>query len=185
MRFSLAEQLYLPCRFERIIPGQLHRDGRRYLPLLIFQLELPSLSPPHAVRHLGVVDRHHLVDPQLVGAQGNAQILFLLSRIRLCSDRPIGLFDTTDSSGRASTTPDAIGRVHAVGAWEAEREHLPYEALYAELTIDIGIGTIGVRTSTTASNLTEQLGKARFDPGDMLLVERSRIDILGFQATAL
>jgi hypothetical protein len=182
MRFSLAEQLYLPCRFERIIPGQLHRDGRRYLPLLIFALELPPQPEPTAIRHLGVVDRHHLVDPQLIGARGSAQILFLLSRIRLSPDRPIGLFDSPHPPGHASTSPHAFGHVRAVGAWEAEREHLPYEALYAELTLDIGMGTIGVRTSTTASNLTEQLGKARFDPGDTLLVERSRIDILGFRA---
>ncbi|GAB4112696.1 MAG: hypothetical protein Fur005_22440 [Roseiflexaceae bacterium] len=182
MRFSLAEQLHLPCRFERIIPGQLHRDGRRYLPLLIFALELPPQPAPTAIRHVGVVDRHHLVDPQLIGAQGSAQLLFLLSRISLSSEHPIGLFDTLDLASRASTAPHAVGHVRAIGAWETEREHLPYESLYAELTLDIGIGTIGVRTSTTASNLTEQLGKARFDPGDTLLVERSRIDILGFRA---
>ena len=87
------------------------------------------------------------------------------------------------AAGRASTMPVAYGRVVAVPSWEAEREHLPYEALYTELLLDIGLGVIGVRTSVTAASLAETIGKPRLEPGDWLEVRRSRVDILGFAAS--
>ena len=80
-----------------------------------------------------------------------------------------------------STTPVAYGQVVSIPTWEAERTHLPYEALHTELLLDIGIGVIGVRTSATATSLAESLGKPRIEPGDWLRVSRSRIDILGFE----
>ncbi|MEP7190596.1 MAG: hypothetical protein ABI901_15505, partial [Roseiflexaceae bacterium] len=84
-------------------------------------------------------------------------------------------------AGRVSTAPTAYGRVVAVPAWEAEREHLPYESLYTELLLDIGVGIIGVRTSVTAASLAETIGKSQIEPGDWLEVRRSRIDMLAFE----
>jgi hypothetical protein len=183
MRFPAREQLILPCVFERLVPGRQHPDGRRYLPLIV--LRLPDAAPLDgrpALTTLGVVDRHHVVDPALEGRAGLARLVFLLSEVRLQAGAPRrglaaeeGLADR-----RASTAPAAYGRVVAVPAWEAEREHLPYESLYTELLLDIGAGVIGVRTSLTAASLAETIGKPRIEPGDWLEVRRSRIDILAF-----
>ena len=191
MRFPHAEQLNLPCAFERLIPGKQHPDGRRYLPLIV--LRLADVSPPDglpAATALGVVDRHHVVDPALEGRAGRARLVFLLSSVRLQAGSPPfhssgfrqGLAAEDGlAEGRASTMPAAYGRVVAVPSWEAEREHLPYESLYTELLLDIGAGVIGVRTSVTAASLAETIGKPRIEPGDWLEVRRSRVDILGFE----
>jgi hypothetical protein len=178
MRFSLADKLQLPCVFERLIPGQLHADGRRYLPLILLHL---IDAPPDTLTHLAVVDRHHLVRADQEGQTGVAQLLFLQSRVTISQEPYSGLFDLPQSHNRASTMPDAYGTLLAIGAWEVERKHLPYESLYAELLIDLGFGTIGVRTSDTAPNLAEKIGKERLEAGDRVRIERSRIDILGFQ----
>lgn len=173
MHFPLANQLDLPCRLGAVLPGALHPGGRRYLPLLVLQLANAF--------ELGVVDRHHRVDEALLGSVGSAQLVFLLSTIRLQqASETAGLFAESSVSGRPSTRPTMYGRVLAVPTWDTEREHLPYESLYTELLLDIGVGVVGVRTSATAQSLAESLGKARIEVGDWLLVERSRIDILAF-----
>jgi hypothetical protein len=181
MRFPATDQLALPCRFERLAPGKQHADGRRYLPLILLRL----LEPPRntlSVPLLGVVDRHHVVDPALEGRDGRARLVFLLSNVRLQEPPCQGLEAEADlADGRASTAPTAYGRVVDVPTWEAERQHLPYESLYTELLLDIGIGTIGVRTNATADSLADRLGKPRIEPGDWLRVWRSRIDILAFE----
>lgn len=176
MRFPHSEQLSLPCVFERLVPGKQHPDGRRYLPLLVLRPE-QSEAPT-----LGVVDRHHVVDPALAGRAGSARLVFLLSAVRLQQGEPrLGLVAEADvAPERASTMPTAYGRVLAVPSWEAEQRHLPYESLYTELLLDIGAGVIGVRTSVTADSLAATLGKPRLEPGDWLEVRRSRIDILAF-----
>jgi hypothetical protein len=186
MRFPNSNQLHLPCVFERLVPGKPHPDGRRYLPLIVLRLTVPrdGSAPTNAtaVTALGVVDRHHVVEPAQAGRAGIARLVFLLSSVRL-QDSPVhqGLFDEDHvAEGRVSTTPTAYGRVVAVPTWEAEQKHLPYEALYTELLLDIGIGIVGVRTSATAANLAESIGKPQIVPGDWLRVGRSRIDILGF-----
>jgi hypothetical protein len=178
MRFTQSEQLNLPCTIAKIVPGEQHSDGRRYLPLIV--LELPA-APSGTITQLGVVDRHHVVDPNTIGQPGNAKLVFLLSTLRLLKAPRSGLFDQTRATKKASTTPIAYGQVIAVPTWEADREHLPYETLYTELLVDIGQGIIGVRTSTTAANLAEQIGNQRIEPGDWIVIERSRIDILGFR----
>ena len=61
-RFAHQEELHLPATFVRYVPGRLHPDGRRYLPLLIF--DIGAAAP------LGVVDRHHIVPPDLAGRIG-------------------------------------------------------------------------------------------------------------------
>ena len=184
MRFPLSEQLHLPCTFAQLVPGRQHPDGRRYLPLIVLGLAdaLPVGDQP-AVAALGVVDRHYVVDLALEGRAGVARLVFLLSGVSLQVGRPrLGLAAEDGlAEGRASTAPIAYGRVVAVPAWEAEREHLPYESLYTELLLDIGVGIVGVRTSVTAASLAETIGKPQIEPGDWLEVHRSRIDILAFE----
>lgn len=184
MRFPQVEQLRLPCVFERFVAGKLHPDGRRYLPLIVLRLPDPpetGEAPPATT--IGVVDRHHVVDSALEGRTGVAQLVFLLSSVRLQEQpgrRGLAREDGL-APGRASTVPTAYGQVLAVPSWEAERTHLPYEALYAELLLDVGAGVVGVRTSVTAASLAESIGKPQLAPGDWLEVRRSRIDILGFK----
>jgi hypothetical protein len=182
MKFPHADQLNLPCTFGRLVPGKLHPDGRRYLPLIILELPDAHTTDAASVTVLGVVDRHHVVDPALVGRAGVARLVFLLSSVRLQeSPSRQGLMPEEGlAAGRASTAPTAYGRVVAVPSWEAERQHLPYESVYTELLLDIGVGVVGVRTSVTAASLAETIGKPRVEPGDWLEVRRSRIDILGF-----
>ena len=207
MRFPLSEQLNLPCTFAQLVPGRQHPDGRRYLPLIVLGLAdaLPVGDRP-AVAALGVVDRHHVVDLALEGRAGVARLVFLLSGVYLQVGKPrfhsappeLGSPERSRrvegsgfhqglvaedglAEGRASMAPIAYGRVVAVPAWKAEREHLPYESLYTELLLDIGVGIIGVRTSVTAANLAETIGRSHVAPGDWLEVRRSRIDILAFE----
>jgi hypothetical protein len=183
MRFPSSDQLGLRCRFERFVPGRLHADGRRYLPLILLRpSEVPDVT---TVPTLGVVDRHHVVDPALEGREGLARLVFLLSSVRL-QEPPLrrGLVaEDGQDEGPLSTAPIAYGQVVAVPTWEAEQQHLPYESLYTELLLDIGTGIVGVRTNATAASLAEHLGKTRIEPGDWLRVWRSRIDILGFTET--
>jgi hypothetical protein len=201
MLFPDLEQLRLPCTFERLVPGRLHPDGRRYLPLILLRLPaspgevgpaaMLNASPPvrldpaatyvAEVTTLGVVDRHHVVDPALEGREGSARLVFLLSSVRL-QEPPLrqGFADAGEAEGWAGMAPVAYGRVVGVPTWEAGQAPLPYESLYTELLLDVGIGIVGVRTSATAASLTESLGKARIEPGDWLRVSRSRIDILAF-----
>lgn len=176
MRFPKIDHVALPVTFEEYVPGNLHTDGRRYLPLLLFR---PARGPL-----LGVVDRHHYVDQTLAGQPGIVRLVFLLSTIRL---QPPGQQRQAIEAARmprgVATMPDAYGRVREVLSWELERGHLPYDSLYAELILDVGGGTIGVRTHVTAQNMEQAIGAARVQPGDWLHVSRSRIDVLGFEPT--
>jgi hypothetical protein len=174
-RFPHLDQLAIPATFANYVPGRLHPDGRRYLPLLVFDV---GLAVP-----LGVVDRHHIVSPELDGRSGTVQLVFLLSSVVM---QPSGeqrreLVPEHTANGRASTAPDAYGKVLAVPTWEEQRGTLQYESLYTEFTLDVGVGIVGVRTATTADSLTEALGTARIETGDWVHVGRSRIDILGFK----
>jgi hypothetical protein len=184
MRFPSSEQLSLPCTFAQLVPGRQHPDGRRYLPLIVLRpADARPVGDQPELAALGVVDRHHVVDPALEGRAGVARLVFLLSSVRLQAGQMLqGLVPEHElAQGRPSTAPSAYGRVVAVPAWEAERKHLPYESLYTELLLDIGMGVIGVRTSVTAASLAETLGRPQIEPGDWLEVQRSRIDILAFE----
>jgi hypothetical protein len=173
-RFPMLDRIALPASFDSYVPGDLHPDGRRYLPLLIFKLA-GGVS-------VGVVDRHHLVDPKLEGRAGLVKLVFLLSSVELQAPGSArrGVFAEPSNHSGMTTTPEAFGQVLAVPSWEVEQGHLPYDALYTELLLDVGDGTIGVRTHVTADNLAEKLGKAQFASGDWIAVSRSRVDILGF-----
>lgn len=185
-RFPLIEQLTLPCRFGQYVLGQLHTDGRRYLPLLVLELPVSGAVAPDVMTSLAVVDRHHVVDPALEGYAGDAKLVFLLSRLKLQSaPTQRGLVaDPALPAGRAITSPIAYGQVVAVPSWEIEHQHLPYQELFGEILLDVGIGVIGVRTSTTAADLCESIGARRIEPGDWVQVWRSRIDILAFEAVS-
>lgn len=173
MIFPLADSLSLPCRLVRVVSGALHADGRRYLPTLVFALA--------GGFEFGVVDRHHRVDVQHEEREGFAQLVFLLSTLHLQTlPYQQGLQAETGSTGRITMRPLAFGQVTAVPTWELKRDHLPYETLYTELLLDIGVGLVGVRTNATAPSIAAAIGTARLAPGDWLAVERSRIDILGF-----
>jgi hypothetical protein len=67
-----------------------------------------------------------------------------------------------------------------VAVWELPTTPLPYESLYCEFVLDIGGGTVGVRTHATAPDLAKKLGTAKVNRGDWIVVRRPRIDILAF-----
>lgn len=182
MRFPLLEQLDLPCVFERLVPGALHPDGRRYLPLIVLRPTRAAAQHADGLL-LGVVDRHHRVAEGDVGRAGSARLVCALSDLRLrAGPSRLGLVPEAGWRGGVSTRPVVLGRVVEVAAWETGGGPLPYEALYAELTLDIGLGVVGLRTSLTAGDLGSAIGKARLAPGDYVELTRSRIDILGFGA---
>ncbi len=187
MRFPSFEKLNLPCRFEQFVPGKPHADGRRYLPLIVLNMPQPSgeRAPSYVVQRLGIVDRHHVVAPEQAGRDGVARLVLLLSTLHVQHEPFMqGLQPESNlAAGRASTAPVAFGQVREVLTWQVKRGHLPYEALYAELLLDIGVGVVGVRTSMTAPDLAAAIGAAQVEPGDWLEVRRSRVDILGFEPT--
>lgn len=177
MRFPMIEQVGLPVLFERYIPGRPHRDGRRYLPQLIFRL-------PDGLQ-LAVVDRHHYVDQKLLGHAGIARLILLLGTIRVQAphEQRQGIFALPDERGPFITAPEAFGRVVALPSWEVQRGQLPYEQVYTELLLDVGTGVIGVRTSITAHALAQKIGTDQLRVGDWLHVLRApRIDVLDFRA---
>lgn len=174
MRFPMLERVALPVVFEDYVPGQPHADGRRYLPLLLLKLRSGV--------QLGVVDRHHYVDTKLAGQAGVARLVFLLSNIQL-QPREQRRQGIAVAGGALMTVPEAYGQVVAVPSWEAQSGNLPYDSLYTELLLDVGDGVVGVRTSITADDLATAIGKSQFEIGDWIHVSRSRVDILGFEAT--
>lgn len=172
MRFPDTELLGLAATLVRLVPGKLHRDGSRYLPVVGLRL-VNGLE-------IDIVDRHHRVDPASVGAVGTAQVVFLLSSVRLQS---VGQHNTSlEPEGLAlgaATRWLAQGQIVALPTWEQHRK-LDIDSSYVEAHLDIGVGRIGVRTTLTAPDLQHTLGAERLQIGDWLVVERSRIDILAF-----
>lgn len=174
MHFSAAEHLALPCRFATFTPGELHQDGRRYLPTVGLSL---AEHHPNAYQ-LPVVDRHHRVNAQHVGSVGYAQLVLLLCQFRIQSGEPHqGLRVQADGIPGA---PRVYGRVTHVAIWEIPATPLPYESLYCEFVIDIGFGRVGVRTHATAPHLAQRLGTQQLMIGDFVEIWRPRIDILTF-----
>jgi hypothetical protein len=185
IRFPHAEQLSLPCQFEAVLPGRLHPDGRRYLPLLLLRPTATASSAAAQVTppgfRLAVVDRHHVVDQRQVGQNGSARLVCALSAVRLQtgSSRQGLLPEAASGAEQASSAPTLFGQVQEVMTWEVGAHQLTYESVYMELLLDVGLGTVGLRTSVTAASLAERIGTARIQPGDWLELSRSRIDILG------
>lgn len=176
MFFSAADHLDLPCRFASFTPGEVHNDGRRYLPTIGLSLA----DGTHQAYHLPVVDRHHRVLADHVGISGNALLVLLLCQFRLQQTNTprYGLHATADGIPGA---PRVYGCVTHVATWEIPETPLPYQSLYCEFVIDIGVGRVGVRTHATAPQLTQRLGTDCLVPGDFVEIWRPRIDILAFQ----
>jgi hypothetical protein len=175
MIFSAADHLNLPCHFASFTPGEVHNDGRRYLPTIGLSLA----EGTHQAYHLPVVDRHHQVNEHHVGLRGNALLVLLLCQFRLQTNPPRqGLQATADGIPGA---PRVYGRVSHVATWEIPETPLPYQSLYCEFVIDIGMGTVGVRTHATAPQLRQRLGTDQLSTGDWVEIWRPRIDILAFQ----
>jgi hypothetical protein len=175
MRFPHLDHIGLPVTFVRYVPGELHPSGRRFLPQLVFRFVSGGL--------VGVVDRHHYVDPDLVGSEGSARFVYLLSEIAL---QPPGMErkGIEADATHIATAPAAYGQVVAVPSWEFRREMLPYDTLFTEILLDVGDGIVGVRTSLTAADMRAMIGTEQLRPGDWLRVNHSRIDILGFAVAA-
>lgn len=185
MRFPLLDQLDLPCLLEALVPGRPHPDGRRYLPTALLR---PTAG---AGPLLGVVDRHHRVRAADVGRRGRARIVFALSQLRLQrGGQRRGLEPEAGlRAGQPSLAPLLFGEVLEVAAWEPGSGELPFESLYTELLLDIGLGRVGLRTNLAAADLAAAIapragpkanGTAQLARGDFVALTRSRIDILGF-----
>ncbi|MBA3470090.1 MAG: hypothetical protein H0T53_10635 [Herpetosiphonaceae bacterium] len=173
MRFPKLEQVALPATFVALNPGRLHPDGSRYLPLIVLRLTGGT--------HLGVVDRHHRVDPARAGTAGIVRLIFQLSRIKLQppGQRRCGMAVPPHEQLGISVMPAACGQIVSVLTWEQHRK-LDYASLYTELLIDIGDGTVGLRTTVTGADLTAVIGAEQLQAGDWIELTNSRIDILEF-----
>lgn len=173
MHFPNLDMVAVNATFAQLKPGRLHRDGSRYLPLIVLQL-------PDGTR-LGVTDRHHRVNPDDVGQAGTARLIFQLSRLRIqaAGQHRRTIIARAHEQGSITTMPAAFGQIIAIPTWEQHRK-LGYESLYTELLIDIGIGTVGLRTTVTGDNLAAIIGVARLHVGDWVELDNSRIDILAF-----
>lgn len=186
MHFPHLERLSVPCVFERYQAGKLHPDGRRYLPLII--LRLPASTGAAGTRPefwLSIVDRHHRVAPQLAGRQGQARLIAALGSLACpAAGAARGLYaERVLAPGYASTMPNLQGCIEDVLNWEQQQSALAQATFYAELLVDIGYGTIGLRSSATTASLEASFGKSRLSAGDCLLLRRARLDILAFVAT--
>ncbi len=180
MRFSALDRLHLRCRCEQFIPGELHEDGRRYLPnIIVTPLNAGPDTPPGA--RLWLVDRHHRVDPTLVGQTTTVRLLCALSTIRLQTPPfRIGFVPSPDESPHQPlSNPIIYGQISDVLEWEVQRAQLPFETLYTELVIRVGeAATIGLRTTLSAPSIASLIGCQRLTSGDWIEIKRSRIDVL-------
>ena len=171
MHFPLTEQLGIVCRFEQQIPGQLHPDGRRYLP----QILLRPIQQGGIL--LGIVDRHHRVALTDEGAIGRARLVASLGSVR--RQRPpyrLGILPESASHGGITFMPTLLGHVHEVATLEESSALLASPSTYVELSLHIGVGVIGLRTNLIATDFPD----GTLAPGTFLELVRTRIDILEF-----
>ena len=171
MRFPGLNQLQLQATLSSVTPGRLHRDGTRYLPVLGFELQDGTI--------LGVVDRHHVVDQQLIGSKGTLRLVCLLSRITVQKPPYQQGVVAPASQPSLTLTPVIYGQITCIPTWECTHQ-LGYTQLYTELHLELGLGSVGVRTTLTAPVLQDALGADRLEPAMWLEVTRSRIDVLAF-----
>ncbi|MEF3273713.1 MAG: hypothetical protein K6356_04825 [Chloroflexus sp.] len=184
MRFKALHQLALRCRYEQFIPGELHADGRRYLPQIVI-MPLAAGPDTEPATRLWLVDRHHRADPALVGHYVVARLLCALSVVQLQTPpfRAGFVPPPTCSLNVPLSEPVVYGRVVEVIAWEVQRGHLPFETLYTELVINLGEeATLGLRTTLSAPRIADLIGCERLLPGHWIEVHRSRIDLLALEA---
>jgi len=179
MRFAAIEALDFQATYAAYEMGELHTDGRRYLPT--HWLASDAVAPARAdwtgpAYRLPVVDRHHRVAEQTVGTAISAQLVLLLSQFRVQDSAHRMGFEAV--AGGIAGAPLVHGRVTHVAVWEVPETPLPYESLYCEYVIDVGAGTVGVRTHATAVDLAQALGTRRLEVGEWVTVRRPRIDML-------
>jgi len=170
MHFPLTEQLGIVCRFEQQIPGQLHPDGRRYLPQIL-------LRPTRGGILLAIVDRHHRVTLTDEGTIGRARLVASLGSVR--RQRPpyrLGILPESASHGGITFMPTLLGQVHEVATLEESSALLASPSTYVELSLNIGVGVIGLRTNLTATDFPD----GSLAPATFLELVRTRIDILEF-----
>lgn len=176
MRFTAIADVGLPALFCDVTPGQRHHDGRQYLPILHFT-PLGHMHVTTPMSTLSVVDRHHVVNTAAVGQQGVVQLVLLLSPFFLQKPPYQHGFGDVGSPARV---PQVHGHVTQVATWEVPETPLPYQSLYCEFVLDVGAGTVGVRTHISAPRLVDKLGTDALRVGDWVTVPRPRIDVLGF-----
>lgn len=170
MYFPLHDQLNLPAVIERIVPGQLHPDGRRYLPQIL-------LRPYGTDMLLGVVDRHHRVAAASAGQAGVARLVCAMGVVR--AQTPpyrLGLEPAPGWRGGACFDPHILGRVQSIAVWEPANGPLAQATVYSELSLDLGLGLVGLRANLDPA----ALAATTLTPGDYLGLTRTRIDILSF-----
>jgi len=173
MRFPEVQSVALPATFVEFRPGRLHPSGMRYLPLIVLRLADGVM--------LGVVDRHHRVEAADVGQAGTARLIFQLSLIQ---EQPPGqqvaaITPGAHERGEFSIEPLVFGQIAALHTWEQHRK-LGYESVYTEMLLQVGPGTVGLRTTITGDDLDEAIGANRLREGAWIKLENSRIDILEF-----
>lgn len=173
MRFPELHAVALPATFVEFRPGRLHPSGMRYLPLIVLRLASGVT--------LGVVDRHHRVDAADVGQRGIARLIFQLSAVQEqpAGQGEAGIVPAAYERGEFSIEPLVLGRIARLHTWEQHRK-LGYESVYTEMLLDVGAGTVGLRTTITGDDLNDVIGATRLDEGAWVRLENSRIDILEF-----
>jgi hypothetical protein len=169
MRFAALPQLALNAVVERIIPGALHPDGRRYLPQLVLRL------PDAGDTRLLIVDRHHVsIGEDWHGRPVVVALLCALSRItRQPADWRAG-WQAADGRPRADLPIG--GLVAAPLLWEAAPAAAGFASIYTEFVLQVSNATIGVKTSLNAD------GQPALQIGEPVLLSRSRIDLLQIRA---
>lgn len=182
MRFAAIEALEFCAEYTSYEMGELHTDGRRYLPthwlgsVAVAATRADWTGPAY---RLPVVDRHHRVAEHPSGVPVCAQLVLLLSQFRVQEGATRMGFEA--HVGGIAGAPLVHGRVTQVAVWEVPVTPLPYESLYCEYVIEVGAGTVGVRTHATAVDLAAALGTRRLEVGEWVTVRRPRIDILGMR----
>jgi hypothetical protein len=174
MHFPLHDHLNLPCVIEQIVPGKPHPDGRRYLPQIL-------LRPYGTDMLIGVVDRHHRVAAASSGQAGQARLVCAMGAVR--AQTPpyrLGLEHGPGWRGGACFDPHILGRVHSIATWEPAGGPLAQATVYSELSLDLGMGLVGLRANLDPAALTA----TTLAPGDYLELTHARIDILSFTPSA-
>ena len=180
MRFPNLQSVALPATLVEFRPGRLHPSGIRYLPLLVLRLA-DGVT-------VGVVDRHHRVDARDEGQFGTARLVFQLSSISLQppDQQRSGIVAGPHERGAWSSAPTAYGQIVAIPTWE-QHHNLRHATVYTEIIVNVGAGTIGLRTNIT-DDVADDLFADDDEPttivplavGDWVLLCNSRIDILEF-----
>lgn len=178
MRFSALSHLQLTATVVRTIAGELHPDGRRYLPRLVLQFDDVGPDGNRALQ-LVIVDRHHVsIADVWDGRHVELALICALSRIERQTPplRNGWLLPQTP----LLPAGDAViaGEIVALPVWEDRHGAAEFNTIYTEFVLRVGHQTIGVKTGMAAD------GSPALAVGDQVLLTRSRIDLLRITAAA-